>query len=85
MTHKNILSNCSQINRLGLFEKDAKLLANLPLFHSFGFTVSTCFPILYDVPIVTVPSPLDVKTGLDAISKENVTFYWEPPLFCAVF
>ena len=35
LSHKNILSNCAQINQLGLFDKDASLLANLPLFHSF--------------------------------------------------
>jgi len=85
LTHQNILSNCAQINRLGLFDKDAKILANLPLFHSFGFTVSTCFPLLYDIPFVTVPSPLDVKSGLHAIQKEKITFLLGTPTFLRGF
>ena len=85
LSHQNILSNCSQINQLGLFDKDASLLANLPLFHSFGFTVSTCFPLLYDIPIVTVPSPLDVKVGLEAIRKEKITFLLGTPTFLRGF
>ena len=85
LSHQNILSNCSQINQLDLFDKDASLLANLPLFHSFGFTVSTCFPLLYDIPIVTVPSPLDVKVGLEAIRKEKITFLLGTPTFLRGF
>jgi acyl-[acyl-carrier-protein]-phospholipid O-acyltransferase / long-chain-fatty-acid--[acyl-carrier-protein] ligase len=85
LSHQNILSNCSQINQLGLFGEDARLLANLPLFHSFGFTVATCFPLLYDVPIVTVPSPLDVRAGLEAIRKEKITFLLGTPTFLRGF
>ena len=85
LSHKNILSNCAQINQLGLFDKDASLLANLPLFHSFGFTVSTCFPLLYNIPIIAVPSPLDVKLGLEAIRKEKITFLLGTPTFLRGF
>jgi acyl-[acyl-carrier-protein]-phospholipid O-acyltransferase/long-chain-fatty-acid--[acyl-carrier-protein] ligase len=85
LTHQNILSNCLQINRLNLFGEDAKILANLPLFHSFGFTVATCFPLLYNVPIVAVSSPLDTKSGLNAIRKEKVTFLLGTPTFLRGF
>lgn len=85
LTHNNLLSNCEQINQLNLFAEDAKILANLPLFHSFGFTVSTCFPLLYGIPIVTVPSPLDVKTGLDAIRNQKITFLLGTPTFLRSF
>jgi acyl-[acyl-carrier-protein]-phospholipid O-acyltransferase/long-chain-fatty-acid--[acyl-carrier-protein] ligase len=85
LTHANILSNCQQIERLNLFDHEAKILANLPLFHSFGFTVATCFPILYNIPIVTVPSPLDVKLGLQAIRNEKITFLLGTPTFLRGF
>ena len=85
LTHANILSNCQQIKRLNLFDHEAKILANLPLFHSFGFTVATCFPILYNIPIVTVPSPLDVKLGLQAIRNEKITFLLGTPTFLRGF
>lgn len=85
LTHQNILSNCLQIDRLNLFEQDAKILANLPLFHSFGFTVATCFPLLYNIPLVAVPSPLDTKSGLNAIRKEKITFLLGTPTFLRGF
>ena len=85
LTHQNILSNCRQINQLGLFGRDAKILANLPLFHSFGFTVATCFPLLYKIPIVCLPSPFEVKRGLEAICQEKVTFLLGTPTFLRGF
>lgn len=85
LTHENLLSNCEQINRLGLFDKDSIILANLPLFHSFGFTVATCFPLLYGISIVTVPSPLDVKLGLKAIREEEITVLLGTPTFLRGF
>lgn len=85
LTHQNILSNCRQIEQLGLFESDAKILANLPLFHSFGFTVATCFPLLYNIPIICVSSPLDVKKGLEAICEEEITFLLGTPTFLRGF
>ena len=74
LSHNNIISNCNQFDELDLFEEGASLLANLPLFHSFGFTVATCFPLLHGVPFVTVPSPLDVKLGIKAIRNEKISY-----------
>ena len=85
LTHENIISNCEQIKELDLFDSNAKLLANLPLFHSFGFTVATCFPLLHGVSFVSVPSPLDVKLGLQAIRREKITFLLGTPTFLRGF
>lgn len=85
LTHENLLANCDQINRLNLFDENSKILANLPLFHSFGFTVATCFPLLYNIPMVTVPSPLDVKLGIEAIKNEKISILLGTPTFLKGF
>lgn len=85
LSHNNIISNCKQFDELDLFEEGASLLANLPLFHSFGFTVATCFPLLQGVQFVTVPSPLDVKLGIKAIRNEKITFLLGTPTFLRGF
>ena len=81
LSHRNLLSNCDQINRLGLFAPQTRMLANLPLFHSFGFTVSTLYPLLFDLLMVCVPSPLDVKLSLHVLEKERVKVLLGTPTF----
>ena len=41
----------------GLFAEDARILANLPLFHSFGFTITTLYPLLEGLGLYFTPSP----------------------------
>ena len=43
LSHRNILANCAQIRAMNLIPSGETLLGNLPVFHSFGFTVSLCF------------------------------------------
>ena len=59
------------IDRTGIFSRTARrsrrsrscptrrlLMACLPVFHSFGFTVTLWYPILRGCRVITVPSPL---------------------------
>ena len=50
--------------RPGFLPESEKLLANLPIFHSFGFTVTLWYPLLRGCAVVTLPTPLDVKKTL---------------------
>jgi acyl-[acyl-carrier-protein]-phospholipid O-acyltransferase/long-chain-fatty-acid--[acyl-carrier-protein] ligase len=81
LSHRNLLSNCHQISQVGLFSEDAKILANLPLFHSFGFTIATLYPLLDGLEIVAAPSPLDVTTSIRAIRDEKVEVLMGTPTF----
>ena len=40
LSHRNIVGNCLQIRDLALLEGNHTLLGCLPVFHSFGFTVT---------------------------------------------
>ena len=54
LTHRNILANVSQFgSRLELSDDD-KVLGCLPLFHSFGSTVTLWYPMLEGVDLVTL-------------------------------
>ncbi|MDE3084757.1 MAG: AMP-binding protein, partial [Verrucomicrobiota bacterium] len=81
LTHRNILANCAQISSTSILPRTAILLGCLPLFHSFGFTVTFWYALLGGCQAVTVPSPLDTRKIIDAIKAEQVTVLIGAPTF----
>ncbi|MEO5957667.1 MAG: AMP-binding protein, partial [Opitutaceae bacterium] len=81
LTHRNILANCAQISSLSILPESASLLGCLPVFHSFGFTVTLWYPMLRSCRVVTVPSPLDTRKIIEAIRDEEVTVLLGAPTF----
>jgi acyl-[acyl-carrier-protein]-phospholipid O-acyltransferase/long-chain-fatty-acid--[acyl-carrier-protein] ligase len=61
------------------------MLACLPLFHSFGFTVMLWYPLLRGCRVVTVPSPLDTRKIIDAIKAERASVLVGAPTFLRPF
>ena len=47
----------------------------LPIFHSFGYTVTLWYPLIRRLKMVTIPSPLEQKKIADAIEAEKVTVF----------
>jgi acyl-CoA synthetase (AMP-forming)/AMP-acid ligase II len=45
------------------------MLSNLPLFHAFGLTVTTCLPLLEGIPMVCHPDPTDAVGSAKAIAR----------------
>jgi acyl-[acyl-carrier-protein]-phospholipid O-acyltransferase/long-chain-fatty-acid--[acyl-carrier-protein] ligase len=81
LSHRNILANCAQISSLSILPETCSLLGCLPIFHSFGFTVTLWYPILRGCHVVTIPSPLDTRKIVDAIAAEQVTVMVGAPTF----
>ncbi len=81
LTHRNILANCLQISSLSILPERSSVLGCLPIFHSFGFTVTLWYPILRGSRVVTVPSPLDTRRIIDAIAAEQVRVMVGAPTF----
>jgi len=81
LTHRNILGNCAQIDASGILPAEETLLANLPIFHSFGFTINLWYALQRGLRVVTVPSPLDVHKCIDAIVAEKATVLLGTPTF----
>lgn len=85
LTHRNILSNCAQVSSLSILPDSAVLIGCLPVFHSFGFTVTLWYPILRGCRVVTLPSPLDTRKIVEAIQQEKATVMVGAPTFIRPF
>jgi 1-acyl-sn-glycerol-3-phosphate acyltransferase len=73
LSHCNILANVRQVADVLNAEADDTLLANLPLFHAFGLTVTTLLPLLEAIPMVCHPDPTDALGCAKAIARHRVT------------
>jgi len=80
LSHRNVIGNCLQITGVKLFRDDDIILADLPTFHSFGFTVTLWYPLLSRTRTVCLPNPLETRRVAQAISDEKVTFLLPPEL-----
>jgi len=81
LSHRNILANCWQISSLSILPDSAVLIGCLPLFHSFGFTVTLWYPMIRGCRLVTVPSPLESRRVVEAIRDEEATVLVGAPTF----
>ena len=81
LSHRNILANCAQISSLSILPETCTLIGCLPVFHSFGFTVTLWYPMMRGCRVVTVPSPLDTRKIIDAIRDEQATVFIGAPTF----
>lgn len=81
LTHRNLLANVTQFGtRLELSTND-KILACLPLFHSFGSTVTLWYPMLEGINLVSYPSPLEPPKLAKLIDAKKVTLLLATPTF----
>ena len=81
LSHRNLIANVIQFgSRLGLTRSDS-ILGSLPLFHSFGCTVTLWYPIIAGVDLVTYPSPLETKKLGELIEKHRVSLMIATPTF----
>ena len=81
LSHANILGNCGQIDETRYVRPGAIFLGNLPVFHSFGFTVTVWFALTRAVRVVNTPSPLDITRSVAAIHEERATLMVSTPTF----
>lgn len=85
LSHRNLLANVSQIGaRLNLGESD-RILGSLPLFHSFGCTVTLWFPLIEGIGLVTWPSPMEAPKLAALIEKHSATLLLSTPTFLRGF
>jgi len=65
----NLLANIEQCGEVIALDESQRLLGILPFFHSFGFTVTLCLPIVLGTGVVYYPNPLDAK-GIGTMVRE---------------
>lgn len=81
LTHRNLVANVAQFgSRLNRKSTDS-ILGCLPLFHSFGCTVTLWYPIICGLNVVYYPSPLEIKKLAELVEKHKVTVMIATPTF----
>lgn len=81
LTHQNLLTNLAQIEGVLGDLKLGSVLGCLPLFHSFGFTVTLWWPLTGGPRVVTYPSPLDPQALGEVITRNAVDLVVTTPTF----
>ncbi len=81
LTHRNVLGNVCQFSTRLQAASDSKILGCLPLFHSFGCTVTLWWPVIEGLEMVTYPNPLDTKRLGELIEEHGITFLLATPTF----
>ena len=81
LSHRNLVSNTQQSNAVFTLHRNDVMLAELPLFHSFGLTVTVLLPLFEGVPLVTCSEPTDVKTIARVCAEFRVTILVGTPTF----
>lgn len=81
LTHRNLLANVCQFGARLNLDDDSAILGCLPLFHSFGCTVTLWFPIIEGINLVTYPSPLETKRLAELIALHQIDVLLATPTF----
>ncbi len=61
LSHANIISNIKQMSSIETLNVTDTVFNALPMFHSFGLTVGTLFPLLEGAKLFLYPSPLHYR------------------------
>ncbi len=73
LSHENIVANVKQVAEvLNMEERDA-IIANLPLFHAFGLTITQFLPLLEGCPMICHADPTDALGCAKAIARYRAT------------
>lgn len=59
LSHKNVMGNIKQTTTLLNPTDNDVILGTLPIFHSFGLTVTTLLPLIEGIPVASHPDPTD--------------------------
>ncbi|MEO8353286.1 MAG: AMP-binding protein [Chthoniobacteraceae bacterium] len=85
LTHRNLLGNVTQFGEMLDLRVNDPILGCLPFFHSFGATVTVLFPMIYGLPLITYPSPLEVGKLAALIEKYRAALFISTPTFLRSF
>ena len=85
LSHRNLMGNIQQLACIFNVTRADVMLSELPLFHSFGLTVTTLLNLTEGCPIVTVADPTDVKTMARVCAEFRVSAFVATPTFLRAF
>jgi len=85
LSHHNVISNLEAIAQVFWVNPQDRILGVLPLFHSFGFTVTLWLPLVAGFGAVYHPNPTDAQTIGELAERYQATILTSTPTFCAAY
>lgn len=85
ISHKNLLANVKQVADVLNMEDMDVVMANLPLFHAFGLTVTQFLPLVQGLPLVCHADPTDVLGSSKAIATYRATILFGTSTFLRLY
>lgn len=85
LSHKNIMGNIKQIITLLNPKDDDVMLATLPIFHSYGLTVTTLLPLIEAIPAASHSDPTDGFNIGKMAAKYEATILLTTPAFLRLY
>ena len=73
LSHRNLMANIKQTSDVLNTQHDDVVMASLPLFHAFGFTVTQLLPLIEGLPLVSHADPTDAPGIANAVAKHRAT------------
>lgn len=85
LSHSNIFSNVVQTSCEVQLNMQDLLFNCLPMFHSFGLTIGTLFPLLTGAKVFLFPSPLQYRTITELLYELKATMMIATDTFYQVY
>ncbi|PTY01766.1 hypothetical protein DB346_11270 [Verrucomicrobia bacterium LW23] len=81
LSHRNILANAVQIQSMLADVHVGAVLGCLPIFHSYGITVTLWWPMLGGPKVVTYVSPRETQKLIEIIAEHKIHLLITTPTF----
>ncbi len=81
LSQQNLVANVEQIRGHVQLEPNDIVFNPLPIFHSYGLTAGTLFPLMDNKILVPYPSPLHVKIVPEVVRKTKSTIMFATDTF----
>lgn len=85
LSHRNILANIKQIDLVLPSDEYHPILGCLPIFHSFGFTVTLWWPATTGPHVITYITPLEAPKLAEIIERFKIALLITTPTFLRGF
>jgi acyl-[acyl-carrier-protein]-phospholipid O-acyltransferase/long-chain-fatty-acid--[acyl-carrier-protein] ligase len=85
LSHHNLLANVKQLSKILDAKDDDLIMANLPIFHSFGLTACMFLAMLERIKVVCHTDPTDVVTIAKAIREHRATLLFGTSSFFRLY
>ncbi len=73
LSHRNLMGNIKQISDVLNLQGSDRMVASLPMFHSFGLTVNCLLPVVEGLPAICHPDPTDALGVARAVARHKGT------------